>query len=77
MDGRYASGAITLLEENSADAPKDKAVDGQLFVLARYSGVTKNSLEETLKLHQNVIFLSCILDGSGTGEGIRRRSDPK
>jgi hypothetical protein len=77
MDGRYASGAITLLEENSADAPKDKAVDGQLFVLARYSGVTKNSLEETMKLHQNVIFLSCILDGSGTGEGIRRRSDPK
>ena len=43
---------------------------GPLFVLARYSGVSNNSLEETMKSHSQ--SLTCILDGGGTGGGIRR-----
>jgi hypothetical protein len=43
---------------------------GPLFVLARYSGVSNNSLEETMKSHSE--SLTCILDGGGTGGGIRR-----
>jgi len=42
-----------------------------LFVLARYSGITINSLDETLRLIDSQ-SLTCILDGGGTGGGIRR-----
>jgi solute carrier family 6 GABA transporter-like protein 1 len=42
-----------------------------LFVLARYSGISINSLEETLRLYESET-LTCILDGGGTGGGIRR-----
>jgi hypothetical protein len=42
-----------------------------LFVLARYSGISTNSLEETLRLYESET-LTCILDGGGTGGGIRR-----
>ena len=72
MDGRYASGIITPIDEAALAASKDEAINGHLFVLARYSGITKNSLEETMKLQQNAIFLNCIIDGAGTGGGIRR-----
>lgn len=72
MDARYASGIITPVDEAALAASNNEAVNGHLFVLARYSGITKNSLEDTKKLQQNAIFLSCIIDGAGTGEGIRR-----
>lgn len=73
MDGRYASGAIIPLDEVAlGEAFKGEAVDGHLFVLARYSGISKNSIEDTMKLQQNAVFLTCVLDGSGTGGGIRR-----
>lgn len=49
-------------------AAATKAV-GHLFVLARYSGVSAHSLEETMKLFDG---LTCVLDGGGTGEAIRR-----
>jgi solute carrier family 6 GABA transporter-like protein 1 len=42
-----------------------------LFVLARYSGISINSLDETLRLIDSQ-SLTCILDGGGTGGGIRR-----
>ena len=73
MDGRYASGAVTVLDDSALEeARQGGAVEGHLFVLARYSGINKNSLEETMKLQQNDIFLSCLIDGSGEGGGIRR-----
>lgn len=40
-----------------------------LFVLARYSGISKTSLEETKRSYDG---LTCILDGGGIGEAIRR-----
>jgi len=69
-----------------------------LFVLARYSGIAKKSLEETRRIHKYVLQerqlkdsscgggsssnsaplfmlelpLTCVLDGEGTGVGIRR-----
>ena len=42
-----------------------------LFALARYSGISINSLDETLRLYDSE-KLTCILDGGGTGGGIRR-----
>ena len=45
------------------------ATAGHLFVLARYSGISNNSLEETTRLYDG---LTCVLDGGGTGDGIRR-----
>jgi hypothetical protein len=50
-------------------------VSGHLFVLARYSGISNNSLEETSRLYRNEQgepVLNCILDGGGTGGGVRR-----
>ncbi|KAL7479509.1 hypothetical protein ACHAW6_005236 [Cyclotella cf. meneghiniana] len=71
MDGRVASGAIPPLDEMSGvEADKERPAKGHLFVLARYSGISKISLEETMRLHQR--GLTCVLDGGGTGEGIRR-----
>ena len=46
--------------------------DGNLFVLARYSGISSNSLDETMRLYDCKARLTCILDGGGTGGGIRR-----
>ena len=40
-----------------------------LFVLGRYSGISNNSLNETLGLYSS---LGCVLDGGGIGGGIRR-----
>ena len=48
------------------------ADDGNLFVLARYSGISTNSLDETMRLYDCKAKLTCILDGGGTGGGIRR-----
>ena len=43
-----------------------------LVVLARYSGVSKSSLEETKRIHPvETADLICILDGTGVGVGIR------
>ncbi|KAL3826507.1 hypothetical protein ACHAXA_004344 [Cyclostephanos tholiformis] len=47
------------------------AIAKHLFVLARYSGISVNSLDETLRLYDSE-KLTCILDGGGTGGGIRR-----
>lgn len=51
------------------DGRVNSASAGHLFVLARYSGISNNSLEETMRLYDG---LCCILDGGGIGEGIRR-----
>jgi len=51
------------------DQRSEGATAGHLFVLARYSGISNNSLEETMRLYDG---LTCILDGGGVGEGIRR-----
>jgi hypothetical protein len=63
MDGRIAA-------SNSG-----AEVSGHLFVLARYSGISNNSLEETSRLYRNEegepVF-DCVLDGGGTGGGVRR-----
>jgi solute carrier family 6 GABA transporter-like protein 1 len=74
MDGRYASGIITPLDDAGLAEASQGKVTGHLFVLARYSGISKSSLEETMKFHQNTVFLTCVLDGAGTGEGIRRHA---
>jgi hypothetical protein len=43
-----------------------------LTVLARYSGVSKSSLDETKRIHPlETNQLVCILDGSGVGLGVR------
>lgn len=86
MDGRVSAGVYkgispgeddgdnTKVAGKSAGEVRDGGTDGHLFVLARYSGITKNSLEDTLKNHQHGIgeCLTCVLDGGGIGEGIRR-----
>ena len=82
MDGRLSAGVIQI---GAGDARTDsdrgatyessaQAASRHLFVLARYSGITKNSLEDTMRLHHSDQgeYLTCILDGSGIGEGIRR-----
>lgn len=44
-----------------------------LFVLARYSNISKGSIEETKRIHPlHAADLTCILDGTGAGEGIHR-----
>ena len=44
-----------------------------LVVLARYSSITKQSVEETKRIHPlEAAQLTCILDGGGVGLGIRR-----
>jgi len=45
---------------------------GHLFVLARYSGISKKSLDETKKRYEGTVAFDCILDGKGNGGGIRR-----
>jgi hypothetical protein len=45
----------------------------ELFVLARYSNLSKASLEETKRIHPiHSVELICILDGRGVGQGIHR-----
>lgn len=57
FDGRAAIGALAQ----------------ELFVLARYSNLTKASLEETKRIHPlHAVDLTCVLDGKGVGEGIVR-----
>ena len=46
-------------------------VSEHLFVLARYSGISNNSLQETMKLY-DAAGLTCVLDSGGNGGGIRR-----
>ena len=63
MDGRIAAG------NSGAEVAK------HLFVLARYSGISNNSLEETSRLYRNELgepVFDCVLDGGGTGGGVRR-----
>lgn len=43
-----------------------------LFVLARYSGITKQSIEETQRIHPaQAAQLTCIIDANGTGGAIQ------
>jgi len=63
MDGRIAAG------NSGVEVAK------HLFVLARYSGISNNSLEETSRLYRNELgepIFECVLDGGGTGGGVRR-----
>jgi solute carrier family 6 GABA transporter-like protein 1 len=50
------------------------AVSSQaLFVLARYSNISKSSLEDTKRIHPlQAMKLSCILDSEDMGKGIQR-----
>jgi hypothetical protein len=44
-----------------------------LLVLARYSSITKQSVEDTKRIHPvEAAQLTCVLDGDGVGIGIRR-----
>mmetsp|Transcript_21505 Transcript_21505/g.44751 ORF Transcript_21505/g.44751 Transcript_21505/m.44751 type:complete len:691 (-) Transcript_21505:191-2263(-) len=77
MDARISAGIIKFDAGSDAGDERDeeqmaRVIAGHLFVLARYSGITKNSLDETLRLHHQGEVLTCILDGGGIGEGIRR-----
>jgi hypothetical protein len=57
FDGRAATGALAQ----------------ELFVLARYSNLSKASLEETKRIHPiHTVDVICVLDGKGVGEGIHR-----
>lgn len=61
FDGRQLNGSV------EAD---------DLFVLARYSNVQASSVEETRRIHPvHASNLEVVLDGGGTGGGIRRRMD--
>lgn len=77
MDARVSAGIIKFDAGSDAGDGRDeeqkaRVIAGHLFVLARYSGITKNSLDETLRLHHQGEVLTCILDGGGIGGGIRR-----
>lgn len=44
----------------------------ELFVLARYAGISKQSIEETQRIHPvQASMLTCVIDASGTGGAIR------
>lgn len=44
-----------------------------LLVLARYSGISKNAVEDTRRIHPlQAVDLTCCLDSDGVGTGIRR-----
>ncbi len=82
MDARVSAGIIRVEAERDGgggdggdrkdEGQEGKVIAGHLFVLARYSGITKSSLEETLRLHHQGGVLTCILDSGGIGGGIRR-----
>lgn len=59
-----------MMERRVAAGSGDNAAR-HLFVLARYSGVSNNSLQETMALYDSD-SLTCVIDGGGTGGGIRR-----
>eukprot|EP00581_Thalassiosira_minuscula_P017187 CAMPEP_0183721930 /NCGR_PEP_ID=MMETSP0737-20130205/14041_1 /TAXON_ID=385413 /ORGANISM="Thalassiosira miniscula, Strain CCMP1093" /LENGTH=531 /DNA_ID=CAMNT_0025951999 /DNA_START=40 /DNA_END=1635 /DNA_ORIENTATION=- len=58
-----------MMEGRVGNSESNGASAGHLFVLGRYSGISNNSLEETMRLFDG---LTCVLDGGGIGEGIRR-----
>ena len=44
-----------------------------LFVLGRYSGISKNAIEDARRIHPvQAMDLTCCLDSDGVGKGIRR-----
>ena len=43
-----------------------------IFILARYSNISKNSLEESNAIHPGTF--ECVIDSGGTGRGITRYS---
>ena len=66
MDGRIAASNASAMVDDVAQ---------HLFVLARYSGISDKAVEETKKLYcneQGDPMFECILDGGGTGGGVRR-----
>lgn len=82
--GRMLPGVTALdirgsMQVNSLTAWFDgRAVVGapaqELFVLARYSNLTKGSLDETKRIHPiHAVELTCVLDGKGVGGGIHRQ----
>lgn len=60
-----------MMEGRVGAASASSGKSGHLFVLARYSGVSNNSLDETMRLYEHE-GLTCVLDGGGIGGGIRR-----
>ncbi|KAL7543048.1 hypothetical protein ACHAWF_007312, partial [Thalassiosira exigua] len=62
--------SLSGMMEGRAAAAGDGAAR-RLFVLARYSGISNGSLEETTRLF-NGESLTCIIDGGGIGGGIHR-----
>lgn len=49
-----------------------------LFVLARYSGISKSSIEDTKRIHPlDALQLECTLDSGGIGIGIQREKGPE
>ena len=47
-----------------------------LFVLARYSGISKASVEDTKRIHPlDAMDLECVLDSGGIGFGIQREEE--
>ena len=44
----------------------------RIFILARYSNISKNSLEESNAIHPGTF--ECVIDSGGTGRGITRYS---
>mmetsp|Transcript_5363 Transcript_5363/g.6254 ORF Transcript_5363/g.6254 Transcript_5363/m.6254 type:complete len:261 (+) Transcript_5363:427-1209(+) len=70
--GNNGINSLTCWFDGRVEAAKGAA---ELFVLARYSNITKASIEETKRIHPiHAADLICILDGTGVGEGIRRES---
>jgi hypothetical protein len=69
------SGSNAMMESmDEQQEQDDEAGDAQeLTVLARFSGITKASLEDTLRIHpRHASKLKCILDSTGVGVGIYR-----
>ncbi|CAB9496518.1 transporter [Seminavis robusta] len=59
--------------EEASDEEGNAANVQELTVLARFTGITKASLEDTLRIHPvQAAKLKCFLDGSGIGVGIYR-----
>jgi hypothetical protein len=59
-------------QQQDGDEEEEGGVQ-ELTVLARFSGITKASLEETVRIHPRLASkLTCILDSAGVGIGIYR-----
>eukprot|EP00521_Asterionellopsis_glacialis_P006962 CAMPEP_0195290186 /NCGR_PEP_ID=MMETSP0707-20130614/6154_1 /TAXON_ID=33640 /ORGANISM="Asterionellopsis glacialis, Strain CCMP134" /LENGTH=198 /DNA_ID=CAMNT_0040350281 /DNA_START=207 /DNA_END=803 /DNA_ORIENTATION=+ len=86
LDGRAAARlssrngtttTATAMEDEDGDGnthgSSGSDVEDELFVLARYTSIHNNSIEDTKRIHPLYApRFVCILDGEGSGGGIRR-----